>query len=271
MEKIKGNNIIKAIIIAISFWIVYKIAGEIISSLFASKITADNAYFFQVLVYVIVLIYLFIILKLVKKDKILKEKGRGINYGIKVGRFMFIFSLIVLVSNFFTGMENEEANFSLSRTFWFILSYIGTGLTEEILCRGIIQNIICDQLGRKNRKSIIVGILLSSVIFGIMHFGNLFADVSLQGVIVQAIYATFIGFYFGAIYARTKNIYSVSILHALLDTSSLFDTGVFGVGSIVKNISDGSIATVLFSLVYLALGLYILRSAKADEFVENEQ
>ena len=80
MEKIKGNNIIKAIIIAISFWIVYKIAGEVISSLFASKITADNVYFLQVLVYVIVLLYLFIILKLVKKDKILKEKGRGINY-----------------------------------------------------------------------------------------------------------------------------------------------------------------------------------------------
>lgn len=184
---------------------------------------------------------------------------------------MFIFSLIVLVLNFFNGMGNEEANFSLSRTFWFILSYIGTGLTEEILCRGIIQNIICDQLGRKNRKSIIVGILLSSVIFGVMHLGNLFADVSIQGVIVQAIYATFIGFYFGAIYARTKNIYSVSILHALLDTSSLFDAGVFGVGSTVENISDGSIATVLFSLVYLALGLYILRSAKADEFVEDEQ
>lgn len=103
-----------------------------------------------------------------------------------------------------------------------------------------------------------------------MHLGNIFAGVSIKGAIVQAIYSIFIGFYFGAIYTRTKNIWSVSLLHALLDCSSLIDAGVFGLSTTTEIMSGGSLPTVLFSLIYLFLGLYILRDKKADEFVEIE-
>lgn len=266
MEKLKENNIIKAIGIAVIYWVIYKIVGNAINS----TITSDNTYFLQVIIYFIMLLFLYIVLKLVKKTEILKEKGNGIKYGMQVGRFMFVLSIIVLISSLITGIGNEEANFSLSRSFWFILSVIGTGLTEEILCRGINQNIICDQLGRKSRQTIIKGILISSVIFGALHLGNIFAGVSIKGAIVQAIYSIFIGFYFGAIYTRTKNIWSVSLLHALLDCSSLIDAGVFGLSTTTEIMSGGSLPTVLFSLIYLFLGLYILRDKKADEFVEIE-
>ncbi len=266
MEKLKENNIIKAIGIAVIYWVIYKIVGNAINS----TITSDNTYFLQVIIYVIMLLFLYIVLKLVKKTEILKEKGNGINYGMQVGRFMFVLSIIVLISSLITGIGKEEANFSLSRSFWFILSVIGTGLTEEILCRGINQNIICDQLGRKSRKTIMKGILISSVIFGALHLGNIFAGVSIKGAIIQAIYSIFIGFYFGTIYARTKNIWSVSLLHALLDCSSLIDAGVFGLSTTTEIMSGGSLPTVLFSLIYLFLGLYILRDKKADEFVEIE-
>lgn len=261
MEKLKENNILKAVVIAIIYWIIYQIVGK--------AINIENEYFHDVIVYAIMLLFLYVVLKIVKKDSILKEKGKGIKYGIQIGKFMFILSLIVLISSLISGFGNEEANFSLSRSFWFILSFIGTGLTEEILCRGINQNIICDQLGRNNRKSVIKGILISSAIFGGLHLFNIFGGVSIKGSIIQAIYSTFIGFYWGAIYARTKNIWSVCFLHALLDCSSLIDIGMFDLGTVTETMSSGSIATMAFSLIYLFLGLYILRNQKSDEFLEN--
>ena len=107
MEKLKENNIIKAIGIAVIYWVIYKIVGNAINS----TITSDNTYFLQVIIYFIMLLFLYIVLKLVKKTEILKEKGNGIKYGMQVGRFMFVLSIIVLISSLITGIGNEEANF----------------------------------------------------------------------------------------------------------------------------------------------------------------
>lgn len=85
---------------------------------------------------------------------------------------------------------------------WPILSLmLFTGLSEELLFRGILQTTATKALGNWP------GLLLIATLFGIMHIGwNSLADV---------IYVTIVGIYFGWIVLETKSIIGVTIAHGL--------------------------------------------------------
>jgi uncharacterized protein len=85
---------------------------------------------------------------------------------------------------------------------WPVISLIlFTGLSEELLFRGILQKAATDALGTW------YGIGFVSVLFGIMHIGwNSPLDV---------IYVALVGFVFGVIVSKTRSILGVSLAHGL--------------------------------------------------------
>lgn len=84
------------------------------------------------------------------------------------------------------------------------------GFVEELLFRGILQRTIQARIGR------VVGILVASVIFGLMHSG--------YGSASEVSLAVAIGLLFGLIYDRIDSLALVGITHAILN---LFLFGVF--------------------------------------------
>ncbi|PTI39045.1 hypothetical protein BU062_12170 [Staphylococcus succinus] len=62
--------------------------------------------------------------------------------------------------------------------------------------------------------------IISSVIFAFAHFINYFDSTSNIEVTSQIIYAFFLGVFFAAIYYFTQNIWSVMLLHGLIDIVS---------------------------------------------------
>lgn len=90
--------------------------------------------------------------------------------------------------------------------------YLGTGLLEELLFRGVIQRHAIDSLGK------VAGVALTTLIFMIMHTGwQSVPDIIFVGVV---------GGIFSIVVLKTGSLLGVSISHALVNLSLFIITPV---------------------------------------------
>jgi hypothetical protein len=111
------------------------------------------------------------------------------------------------------------------------------GVYEEFLCRGWLFNEFIERFGN-TKKQVLLSIILSSLIFGGIHFINVFT--TSQGLLVtlaQIIQASASGMFLASIYYKNKNILSVIIPHALYDFAILL-----GSSSLIKDCTTGIIS-----------------------------
>ena len=222
----------------------------------------------QVIVYAIMIIILLIALKLLKKTNILKFDLKKFAKGLLVSGFIVFFIIITFQSEFRNGLASGNKLLPFSEILLFSISIIiGTGFTEEVLCRGIVQNLMFDTFGRKTKKGIMTSIIISSLLFGSAHFVNYFTTgSSFEGVLTQVIVATLIGLYFGAIYARCDSIWALAFIHGMFDFVQMIGEGFWGIGNSMEVINSYHLSQVIAPLLlYGFLFLFLLRRSKIKE------
>ena len=128
--------------------------------------------------------------------------------GLIKGWYVILLALFLLILGSDSFISN---NFSFKTLLLIIISNLIVGIFEELLCRGILFN--------KFLKfyTPFKAAIFSSLIFAFAHFINYFDSTSIIEVTSQIIYAFFLGVFFAAIYYFTQNIWSVMLLHALID------------------------------------------------------
>lgn len=258
------KNLLFCFLIALGYTIVLRISGYLLKSFFS--ITDETYYFVSFINDIVVIIYIIVILISTKKLFILKEKGIGLLNGFKVGGFLVIYLCFSLVGNVCSSI-NEYQFLPLHRIIWFTLDmFIGVGLAEEIIFRGIIQNMLYDCFEKDSRKVIYISVIISSTIFGALHLSNIFSGASIQGACVQAISAFTIGLYFSAIYVRCNNIWVLVILHGFNDFVALIQSGIWGTETIMDTISNYGIEKIISVILFTSLSCYILRKKRV--FIE---
>lgn len=125
---------------------------------------------------------------------------------------MFIITGLILLGNL-----GELHNVTIGNLINALLLCAFVGIAEEFMCRGWVQNEFIERYGY-DKKHIILSIILSSCIFGIIHLTNIAVQDAFT-TLLQVLQATAIGFMFGSIYYKTKNIWTVAFLHGLYDFS----------------------------------------------------
>ena len=100
-----------------------------------------------------------------------------------------------------------------------------------------------------NRK-VLKSVLWSSVIFGVLHLGNLFSGQGVATTLLQVSYSTILGIVFAAVYIRTKNLWSVAIIHGLIDFASGIE-GIFEMPQATLEVAAGEGSMNLLSLLIL--------------------
>ena len=96
----------------------------------------------------------------------------------------------------------------------FFSVFLFKGLVEEIVFRGVIQGYL-----RKNHpeRSYHFSCFLSASLFALCHLTNLEYTASYT-VIIQVVYAFFMGLLFSALLIRTNNVWLLGIVHGLLNS-----------------------------------------------------
>ena len=267
MKKI--SKTLLALIIIAAYLLIYSSLGRILRSI---PFMAKNYYLAQVVAYIIMTIFLIIVLFSIKKTHILKSNLKNFIKGFFVGGFVVFIIIFTFFDELQTGIQSGSKFLPIYQIILFTVGVvIGTGFTEELLCRGIVQNLMYDAFGKKTKKGIYLSIICSSVLFGAAHFVNYFTvRASFTGVLTQVIVATVIGLYFGAIYSRCNSIWSVALIHGLFDFVQMIQEGFWGIGDISSTISSYKLTQIAFPVaLYVFLFLFLLRKKKIKECLDN--
>ena len=242
------------------------IAGLLYQTLFYGKY---NTMFISEIV---LLIFALVMLAVRKRLNILKPQGKSIVYGIKRGIPIFVVSLISLMSSL-TGIMGEELN--VPNLISLIILAVTIGMAEEFFFRGFIQGEIVDAYG-KSRKQVIISVVVSGVIFGLVHLTNALSGQDIITTLMQVIQASSLGILLGSIYFITKNIWSVVFLHAFYDFAIML--GEVNSYKDCINSTDISMVMLIFtlvaSLVYVVIylvGAYLnLQKRHVNEYIKEE-
>jgi len=118
----------------------------------------------------------------------------------------YIPAIFIEALGFLAGFRELNIAYILS-AFFFTLA---VGVAEEFYFRGIIINLL-------NRKGAKKAILISSVIFGVTHIGNVAGGATLSLTLVQIVFAFVFGIVFAELFVLTKSLVPVILWHFIHD------------------------------------------------------
>ena len=249
-EKKKTNMFIFTLIMLVVFVV---ISQGIIWG-FGSEMLLDLIYNYPkrnlVISEAVLAVLVLIVMLLFKNSYVFTQKRESIKVGLFYGMFYILVSGLFL---FINGIVAGGFNSGLT-IINLLLGCILIGITEEFLCRGWLLNEFLERYS-ETKKEVWYSIIMSGVIFGLMHISNIFyTGQSIPDTITQVISASSTGIIFGLIYYKTKNIWSVIILHALWDFSLLLSE-IAPLTSEVEIVSRFSIIGIVFSVLLFFIEL----------------
>ena len=141
---------------------------------------------------------------------------------------------------------------------------IAAGFYEETIFRGVTVPIGMRYFKSDKRVGILV--LISALVFGLMHIGNIANGASIQMGIAQGIATTFAGIFFVAAYLRTGNILIPIFMHGIYDYMCFTTDPTLENGIMANEIATSALTlAVLVDVIAGIWGLYLLRPAKRAE------
>lgn len=147
---------------------------------------------------------------------------------------------------------------SLNVFLLFVLFCLSIGVFEEVVFRGLILTVLLQRLP-ETKQGILIAIVLSSVIFGVIHFVNLVAGASPFDTLLQMGYSFLMGMLWAVVYLKTKNLWMAVLLHALYNMAGLVFVqigsvyGRYDVLTIITTVLIGLVGAYYYFKLYLTI------------------
>lgn len=136
-----------------------------------------------------------------KKENIFKNYGIGFLVGFIMFSSVFVLEIITGCLKF--DNFNTFNILSIILLILFFIGFIIQSASEEIICRGFFLNNI------KSQHGVLLGLIISSVLFSLMHiFNGGFSIIPLINIFL-------VGIFFGLYYLSTKNLWGVCAAHGI--------------------------------------------------------
>lgn len=194
------------------------------------------------------------------------------------GRFCFYFrkenfgkgllllwpALLFLLANLLTPDTFSDRGVVAETLIMVVITNMITGVYEEVVMRGMLLGHMM-QHWKDDEHKILKSVLTTSVLFGVVHLGNL-AQAPLGPTLFQVVYATVFGLLFAATYLRTKNIWSCVLIHGLVDVSGEVCTIYYYPGEPIEGLFGAFVPLmVLSTVICLVVSLFELRKKRCAE------
>lgn len=164
-------------------------------------------------------------------------RGRG---------WMWIAVVVVLLFNIlrFATIDYGKVGFDVVLT-W-LLTGLFIGLTEEVLTRGLVVNL----MRKAGHKEIAVA-LVSAALFAFLHAGNLLSGQELIPTLIQVLYTFAFGILMYLALRVTGTLIAPILLHASTDPSIFLLTAYPSASPVTPFAAFGNIAVIVAGLVML--------------------
>lgn len=195
---------------------------------------------------------------------------KNVKKGLLLGWIVYVFAIINFIANLTSPPEDGYiAPNPLFLIMVILAPFIGTGLFEETLCRGLVLKTLLKKYGG-TKKGMIFSCVVSAALFGTAHLINLVWMDPLS-VIPSVFFATAGGIFFGAIYLRTKSLMALILLHGINNVfGQIFDAftspDFIAQRDAVKiGLTETIITTLIILVLYLIPAFILLRKVKPAE------
>lgn len=260
------HTIIFCILVIIASFAIYNITHEVLTQIHVEQRLAET------IGRILACIGL---LGFYKKFFSLEEFGlRRKNFlqGVIIGGFMILATLDNLEVTMIEVSDYPVVLPSLYLIIIVIVEQIFVGVFEEFLFRGVVLNILLKKFRRKNHRNKMLAIMISSVLFGMVHLLNLFSEPQmLVATIDQVFYSIFIGVFLAALYLRLNNIWLVVFYHFIYNIVTELPVLFYQIP--VEATGDQSIPDAILNIAvsssFLFVGLFIARKSKETTFIEK--
>ena len=248
--------IIFSFVTTILVLVLFSIAQFGFAALFGVDVTNPapdaNAFTAEILVEIVFSGLAMLILVLLKMSSVNKPFKKGVVKGLGLGWFFILAAILI----FALGFDFSKAG-AIEKDKWLLLipfffTTFLTGVFEELLCRGVLYNVI------NNKYKVHTAVLLSAAVFGVVHFINLISQ-SFAETAVQVLFAFGGGVLFAAVYARCKTVWAGVLLHGLCN----FADSAAAALAPAENAYERLMAfEVVFAIAAICIGLYLIRKSK---------
>ena len=204
---------------------------------------------------------------LIKKWNLGIIAGLTTNYNWKF-KYLNAIPVYLIVLGLASIISADLTYIELPNLLLLLLACLAVGFAEELLFRGILQSLFLKKY--INRKSgIFIGIFIPALIFGLFHLINLINDGPLLPVLIQVVFATFIGFFFGVLLLKTNKLIPIAIIHALINFSFSLQYLPSLHSELAQEGTSVSIAPIIIFLPLFIIGLVLLKKIDKTELQEK--
>ena len=110
-------------------------------------------------------------------------------------------------------------------------------------------------------------LLLTSVLFSLVHLGNIFGGANLTITVLQLISSLCAGLFFGAVYLRSGSLWPTIVLHTLHDIVAFLDISTVSEGIMTRGVRLDDLPDLLLAVILGCVGLWLVRPAKRGEIL----
>lgn len=200
---------------------------------------------------------------------LLGRRGMGLPRGLLYAIFPLV--LCAVDALIMKGWPSQPLN-SPPRILLFLVLTAIIGMSEDFLCRAVLAQTLLERYGNK-KYGPVLAVLLSTLLFSVMHFLNIFSGGNPGQVLLQVLNAASAGIMLATVYFTTGNIWVPVILHALWDLISMFDMedGIFQSGAtFAGNLNEnGTVETWIVTALLLLYAFVLYRTGAMDRGIRK--
>ena len=183
----------------------------------------------------------------------------GIRLFGKPQKWLYLLPCLLVAINNFQWISYYNGRMQFVRTgtidvVLFALYCCCVGMFEECVFRGIVFSVLASYL-TKDKKGFIKTYIISSCIFSISHFFNVFAGAGFGATVMQVGYTLLTGGLFGFVLIKSKNIFCCALIHAIYNFCGtlLSNDGGLGMGAPI-DLGTG----IMMAIIGVLVGVFVL-------------
>lgn len=253
----------KAVLAAVVYLALYVGASQLIGLLFASELDSESPFGSASTV------FFTLVLPIAVGSAILLAFAASVGWLGELfgpqpigGRgWMWIAPALVLLAAILRAAGTDYGQYSVGVVLLTYLAGLFIGLSEELLTRGIAVSLL-----RRAGYSELVVMLLSSVVFALLHATNLLTGQPPLTVLVTMVFAFFFGVMMYLTLRVTGRLIWPILLHAITDPSTFLATGGIDVssGTVSPLVGIAGLSTYAYALLAI-VALFLVRGRVAPK------
>ena len=257
LKKIRGKNIILFCILTLILWVLGQSVGSVIVKAIPGMSEMSSTAIPMILATGLGgAAAMVLVLWRTDRLSLFTDKGTDLGRGILYAAVLIagIIVIMLVFGSFPTGELNTPGGIVV-----YVLTMLAIGASEDLTMRGVITETLLEHFGA-DRGGIIKAVVLSAILFGVIHLGNVAAGGSVPVVLNQVLQAALGGMVLGLLYLRTGNIWVPVITHALWDFFALLSSegGFFISGTSFAGTLNGSIGADVIPTNIMLVALAVL-------------